>query len=706
MKRPSGPTLLALASGLLGLNWGDPWSDSNVLTAMNYSYEYGFWKTSFTDVLDVGPLTAESYRYTHYPPLAEIFYGCVHKIVGHVPIGVYRLFGIAVSGLGLTFVFRYVREMSDELTAALAVLFWSTSVFWHMYADSIHQAPFVQAGGFAALFFSARYCQTARRSDLWKAVAGVFVAFMCSYDYAMFLPLALVLTSLRFRKPAWSRPMWGAVGWLAVGALGAFALKSAFVIGAIGLHEFKQDLVFQFFERATTRYSDDYREGLFVIFAWRTASMFTPLFLPLMGYFLLRFLLVRAKQGTGRREWQNPALLFAAGIPFFFVFSQLAASQLLAAQVLLPAYAVGFASAAAALLRRGLVGRVVATVGVAAIVLYQGYTLFSFRRSYLPDADARSVRQYLTEHDDADFVFSNVMADGHVQAYFGRHFVPVAESKYPVSCQDFYYQVLNHTSGDTYHAVMFTEPESRFIDKSLWVLLAPEGRWRTFGDPIHHPVEAYGVISDYDDRSLACLEHVNAKQVAHFGQMVVYEIHRADVIRVDHMVTQGTLRVDYGDVSSEPYKIRAFSERLKTPAGNGFAWARGYGGCDVGSGCRTVLTKRGPEFRGPPITQRSLTGLRLAASCGYTGKVRVFSAVEGQTLKVFVNAHVVATYPPVPAFQERDLVFRLEPKDLHADRFQLFAVDYGIRRDDWGVGLAMMSLVLTPDANCPADAAE
>src|SRR3954470_8009529 len=88
--------LLAVAFQPLRLNWGDPWSDANVLTTLEYSAKYGFWKTSFTDVLDIGPLTAESYRYTHSPPLAEIFYGCVRKVVaGKAEIGVYRLFAIA-----------------------------------------------------------------------------------------------------------------------------------------------------------------------------------------------------------------------------------------------------------------------------------------------------------------------------------------------------------------------------------------------------------------------------------------------------------------------------------------------------------------------------------------------------------------------------------------------------------------------------------
>lgn len=715
MKRPSGPTLLALASGVvalgclvarafepLRLNWGDPWSDSNVLTALNYSYEYGFLKTSFTDVLDVGPLTDESYRYTHYPPLAEIFYGCVHKVVGHVPIGVYRLFGIAVSGLGLSFVFRYVRELVDELTAGFTVLFWCTSVFWHMYADSIHQAPFVQAGGFAALYFFARYGREGGVANLRKAALGVFVAFGCSYDYFIFLPLALAVTALRFGKRPWARDMRAAVAWLAGGAIAAFTLKSIFVIGAIGLHEFKQDLVFQFFERATTKYSEDYREGLFIIFGWRMASMFTPLFLPLVGCYAVAFALRRSSEGVWKLDWRNPVLPFLAGVPFFFVFSQLAASQLLATQVLLPAYALSFGTLGATLWRRRGAMRALAAVGATAIVLYQGHSLFSFRRSFLPDADARAVRGYLEEHDKADFVISNIMADGHVQAYFGRHFFPVGDSNYASSCRDFYRWIFSRTSVETYHVVFFTEPESRFIDKSLWPLMANDGRWRTIGDPFHNQAQAYGSIWAYDDRALACLEAGEAKREVQFGQMVVYSLHRKVLVPPEQLPTKPTLRVDYGEPASDPYKIRGFSERLKTPEGETFAWARGYLGCDLGTACRSVLTKRGPEFRGPPITQQGLTALPLPASCGYSATLKVFSALENQTIRIIVNGHDVASFPPAPAFKQRDLTFRMEPSALVSDQAQMLAVDYGIRREDWGVGLAMMSLVLVPDASCPS----
>src|SRR3954470_13112220 len=82
--------LLVHAREPLRLNVGDPWSDANVLTSINYVKTDGFLATSFTDILDVGPLTADSYRYIHYPPLAEICYGAAGKYLGASDIGTFR----------------------------------------------------------------------------------------------------------------------------------------------------------------------------------------------------------------------------------------------------------------------------------------------------------------------------------------------------------------------------------------------------------------------------------------------------------------------------------------------------------------------------------------------------------------------------------------------------------------------------------------
>src|SRR3954471_5772791 len=106
--------LIANSQDPLRLNVGDPWSEANVLSSLPYVKQYGFFKTSFTDVLDVGPLREESYRYTHYPPLSEIIYGAIHKFLGVDSLGTLRLFAIAFSALAMWLLFCYVRRLYDE----------------------------------------------------------------------------------------------------------------------------------------------------------------------------------------------------------------------------------------------------------------------------------------------------------------------------------------------------------------------------------------------------------------------------------------------------------------------------------------------------------------------------------------------------------------------------------------------------------------
>src|SRR5262245_7232971 len=75
-------------------NWGDPWSDGNAMTSGRYFAEDGFVKTAFTPILDVGPLDADSLRYTHYPPLPDLVSGVIQTLIGTGHLAVHRLFAI------------------------------------------------------------------------------------------------------------------------------------------------------------------------------------------------------------------------------------------------------------------------------------------------------------------------------------------------------------------------------------------------------------------------------------------------------------------------------------------------------------------------------------------------------------------------------------------------------------------------------------
>ncbi len=682
----------------LRLNWGDPWSDANVLTTLNYSYRDGFLKTSFTDVLDVGPLTEESYRYTHYPPLAEIFYGTVHKVVGEVDIGVYRLFAIAFSGLALFALFRFTRRVWNTRIAALAVVFWCASFFWHMYADSMHQAPIMQAAGLGALAVIARWLdeKPSGRGLLFAAAALTYATYLVSYDYIFFVPLCVAF--LGARKGYWPHqgPMRTLLVWLGAGALLAVATKAAFVTGALGWHEFVKDVAFQFFERATVQYSEDYRSGFAQILLLRTNAIFSPAFIPVLLFLLARFVVRKQPGAVLGRDWDNPVWLFFAAVPLFVVFSQLAVSQVLASQVLMPVFAVGLGYVVDLLLDASKpVARVAAVVLALGVIGQQGFQLARFKWSYLPRRDAFAVRDYLRDHNKADFVLSNVVNVGVVQYYFESHFFPAAEMPDPEGAVPFYQDMFQKTAAPSLYHVHFSDLESRFIDKCLWQLFAYKSGWAVLGNPFAHRQEALDAIAASDARVLAALGRVGAKKVFSAPGMDVYEIERARVTPQREPLTETTRRIDFGLPTFADLKIDGFYTGQKTDKGEPFTFANGHADAS-----RSVLTKVGLVFRGGEYRPEGRLRARLPANCAYQAKVKYFRVLPEQRLTVRVNDKQVYEAPAVLEFKEQEATFTIPRDVLNADGAQTLSFGFVKKHAEWGTGIGFMWMTLDRDAAC------
>lgn len=694
---------IARAFEPLRLDWGDPWSDANVLTTLNYSYRDGFLRTSFTDVLDVGPLTAESYRYTHYPPLAEIFYGAVHKVVGDADIGAYRLFAIGFSALALFALFRFARRVWSARIAALAVLFWCASFFWHMYADSMHQAPIMQAAGLGALSAVAAYLDDAPRKGrlLLLAAALTYATYLVSYDYIFFLPLSVAF--LGMRKGHWplQRPMRPLLLALGGGALLAVATKAAFVSGALGWHEFVKDVAFQFLERATVRYSEDYRSGFAQILLLRTNAIFSPAFMPGLLVLVARFAVLRRKGAILGRDWQNPIWLLFAALPLFAVFSQLAVSQVLASQVLMPVFAVGLGYLVdLALQREARWGPAFGVVLALAVVGHQGFQLARFPWSYLPRADARSVRDFLKQQKKGDFVLSNIANVGVVQYYFETHLVPPAEMPDPEGAAPYYQDLFQKSGVERIYHVHFTDPRSRFIDKCIWPLFAYKSGWSALGDPFGHRDEVLETIEASDARVLRALERVHAKKVFSAPGMDVYEIDRAHLDPIGEPPAETTRRIDFGLPSFRLFKIDGFYAPQTTERGAPFAFGNGHEDCIPAERCRTVLTKTGLEFRGTKTSPEGRFRARLPAKCGYEAKLRYFRILPEQRLSVVVNGTKVFEAPDSPDLEERDVVFRIPKEALAADGLQTVGLGFRKKHAEWGTGIGFMWLTFDPEPGC------
>ena len=652
--------LLIHAREPLRLNIGDPWSDANVLSSINYVKSDGFLATSFTDILDVGPLTADSYRYIHSPPLAEIFYGAVGKYLGVSDIGTFRLFGLMFSSLAMWLLFSYVRRLYTDRIALITTALFSTSLIWMMYADSMHQAPVMQCTGFLALWGLVRAIETKQKRHYAAAVGGSLLCFFTSYDYFVFLPAAVLATVYLKAGSPFAKGNRHYVVLCALGCLAGIALKCLCVIGAVGWNEFVADLHLQFLERATSTHDRKFTSALPTMFR-RITLVFTPFAWITAGYHV--FKAIRAPSiGAAFRDTAIWMLL--AALVFLYLFRQLAASQMLASQVLLPFYAIGSALVVDRMLDGRELVRRFAWAWLIAAPLWSFFFMFTHPRSVLEREDVAKTNAYLAANDHNDFLMSNLMSDGHIQASFDHHSWAALDADDTSDSTLQMMRVFELTDTDYIHAIIFNDPDSRFIDKSLWPLGMPRGLWAVTGWPQLYRTKTNAVIAEYDRRVHKNLEAVHAQNVLELSNYVVYRIDRATVMGLLSEKVPTTRHIDFGNLASQRNVILGWTPpsvdpKTKTPVST----IEGFYPCPVprtdprGDTCKTVLTKFGIKMKHERLLQAGQLMVRLDEVCdtrftftfptiGYTRlSVRGFTAtaLPGLTATFSVPARYLTT---------------------------------------------------------------
>ncbi len=588
--------LLANSQDPLRLNVGDPWSEANVLTSLPYVKHYGFLETSVTDILDVGPLTEESYRYIHYPPLSEIFYGAVHKYLGFDSIGELRPFAIGFSALAMWLLFLYVRRLYDDRVALIATMLWSSNLLWMMYADMIHQAPVMQASAFLALWGLIRALEEPR-SRYWVAAwIGCFACFLTSYDYWLLLPVAVLVTVYMKRGNPFRRANWGPVALCASGCFVAIVAKCLFVIGAVGWTEFVRDVHFQFLERSTTAFQQ-HTEAVIPTLTRRATMVFSPLIWGLVAYLLVRVV----RRATRNKFITDGTWLLVCALLFFKVFSQLAASQMLAMQVALPFYAICSALVLVRLLQGARLARYFGTAILVAAPIWSAFWLLRQERSYLDEEGFAQVRTYLDEHDKGDWVMCNLMADGPIQAYLGRHYWPAFSSNFLTQYHLSALDLMDRFARDDFYVLFFTDPRTRMIDKSLWVITVPKQEWSVMGAPLFWDERAASLVRDYDAAILHNLQDVNATVVLHRPQFDLYRVTRDGVMRAVYSLVPDRPFIDFGAWTSQRHMLPGWSgQQWNQEEIVGGSTILGHPVCPwfAPHWCRTVLTKRGLFARG------------------------------------------------------------------------------------------------------------
>jgi hypothetical protein len=605
--------LFAHSQEPLRLDIGDPWSDANVLCSINYVKEYGFLETSFTDVLDVGPLTKDSYHYTHYPPLAEITYGAIGKYLGVSTIGIYRLFALLFSAGAMAMFFLYTRRMYGETIALVGTALWQGSLLWLMYADSIHQAPIFQLTTFLGLWGLERAIATKEKRFYLAAAAGAFGCFLTSYDGWIFFPSGVLFTIYAKSGNPFARGNRHYILICAAGCIAALAAKAAFVTGAVGWHEFVADLRFQFLERSGSTFERAFTSAVPTM-TRRFTQVFSPLIWIAIAYHGIRA--VRAPSvAYALRE--TGAWLLACGLLFVYVFTELAASQLLPSQVMLPFYAIGSAMIIEKLLAGRL--RVLAYAWLVFAAAWGAVFMVRIPRSVMATDQLATIHDYLDKHDKNDFVLNNLMASGQIQWAFDRHDFAVyagtdvgPDAAY--GAQLYMYSMFEETNTTEVSAIIFKGPESRYLDKSLWPLALPPHLWSVAGAPYFWRAKSEKLINEYDHKIMVGLKSVGAERVVTTDDIDVYRIDRRTVMKLLGDAVPERQLMDVTGASATPMRLLGWSSTVE-----------GWRKCPHtdGAACKSVLTKRGITIPDAKTVREAQLMVRIPTACELKLRIRL-----------------------------------------------------------------------------------
>lgn len=686
----AGGFLVATIAQPLRMNWGDPWTDCNALVTGRFFSTYGFVKTAFTPIIDIEPLTPDSLRYTHYPPLPDLMNGLQQDLHGEADIAFFRAPAIALSLLALYLFFRYVQRVWGTAVAHVAVAFFAGNFLWVQYADTINHIPLYSATGYGALLCAARWTSERRTRDLVLVGVLTFACFLSSYDFVFFLPIMIGVTPLLLRERWWTAHTRWLVAVLVAGAAAAVIVKNLLVVWAVGWPQFSRDLVFQFHERATTQYDADYKTAFARIALFRLWRVFTPLF---FGVLTLQVASVGAKLARRRTAapWSaSPLPVLLAGMPFILVFSQLFCEQFHPTLLLLPYYAISVGllfvrlwERREALARAGAVALLVLGLG------WQVKAVASFEKTFLPRDDVARVRALLD--DPHSFVLSNGVTVAPFLYYWNRYDLGV--SYLPPEVIPAYVINLQDQFGDApIRYIHFANIEKSVFDKYVYRMFVGAKRFDWIADPAAHADEWQPALRARDEAFVAHVAEF-AELELDTGTTRVFKIDRKHIFDFFSKQIMGapTMLVDFGEPSSIAYKAYGIRYSEKYGGGQGFAWTeRRQPG-------RYVSTLKGLVVV-PTAPPRDDAAVRLFMPPGkrYRIVVSLLSAVDKQVVSASINESPTLGELAIDTGEPKELAFDVPSESLDPSGLQMLRLQIS-KASDAGVGVALRTLRVTAE---------
>lgn len=519
------------------LNWGDPGSDFNVMTAGRNFQHYGFLKLHLTPyLLDPAAMTASDSAliYTHYPQLPDLANGIERTVFGLTTLAQFRLVSLCFSFASLVFVYRLVAGYWSRLAAECTLVLWVLNPLWIQHVDYLHHAPYAFFFGAGSVFFLTRFLEHGGKRYVVSSGLFLFLTFLSSYDFWFFVPLLLasvVFAHHRRVNAAGVRILAG----LAACAIAAVLFKwstNAWALG--GLQGWLHDLRYQVTERSTNdAVKTVYVSGIGPTALGRVERYFSLLLLVVAGFWT--FLpAIRPRLGRFRDAFPaaNPIIILAAALPFLCLFTELWVEQVYPTLLLVPFYAIGSAVLVATLVTAG--SRPAAVVGA---TLFAGLLLNSvdedrrFKKAFFePQAIASLKAELDSVSVPGQHILVNHVFDGAYRYYFNRFTIGlIATPPSRMGAALSYYTDPARSPAATARGAIYVQHKhlaDEMFDKGYYYVIARYKLWRLWADPWPYRPIIDSLVNERDAQ-LAAAVAIKGRKVAETSYYTIWRLDPA-----------------------------------------------------------------------------------------------------------------------------------------------------------------------------------
>lgn len=567
----------------LRLSVGDPWTDASVVSA----------------IANLEPVA------TRDPSsVPVIVYGALSSLLGTHEIAVFRVFALVFSALAAWLLFHWVRRVWNDTVAIVATALTTTSLLWLLYADSIYRAPIVHAACFLALWGTARALETGLVRHYLAVALGTFACLIAAPNDWIFLPAGVLFTiHIKSGSPL-ARGNWRVLAACALAAVLAALLRSPFSDPSTWQSVFDQ--------RASATY---------VTLVRRYAALLTPMVWLTLAWSVWRAL--RAPSIKAAVEDGTTWMLVAA-IVFAYLPSPRPESAMLRTQLLLPLYAIGSGLLIARSLEGGRWRRSLA-IGWCTLAPVWGLCLIALHpRELLAREDVARANEYLARTDGNSFVISNLLADAPLVAAFGRHGWAPQREVDPAAPYTRILELFEAIGTDTIHAVIFTTPGSRFVDRSIAQVIRRRMP-SVDGWPLLVPSKVDAAIAAYDAQVMRKLEVAGGTRVLQLANFDIYRFDRGATLAAAARAIPVAQRIDFARVGAAKFQLAGWGTTVASPEATALRSSiAGFERCrsplaarpaPAPSGCTVVATPRGLHILDVGGVRRAELAIRIERAC-------------------------------------------------------------------------------------------